>query len=394
MPAVRTGRGLRVGAGLLLASLVACSRSGPLPLVDGTVPQPVQAVSAGGDEPDAEEPAGGDAGAPARAAVATTLPTHTPTRTPTPTPTPPPAPPVVALAGDVHGEAGVRRALAEGRNPFDSVAPLLAAADVAAVNLETAVAEAGTPADKDFTFLADPAILPALADAGIDVVSVANNHARDYGLDALLETVDLARAAGLLPVGAGRNAQEAYAPAVVEVRGRTIAFVGVSRVLPEVSWKATIHAPGIASAYEEGAAVAAVQAAAAVADHVVVLVHWGSELAPCPDEVQRRLARALVDAGADVVAGHHPHVLQGIAEVGGAVVAFSLGNFAFTNNHAETRRSLVLEVTLGDPASVGLLPVSIGADAVPAPALADEAAMIRRTVAERSPGGLAGCGGI
>ena len=144
----------------------------------------------------------------------------------------------------------------------------------------------------------------------MDLVSLANNHALDFGVDALLDTFTYLEQAGVRWVGAGRNAAEAYAPAVLDTPAGPVAFVGLTRILHTLAWAAGPDRPGLASAYDEAAAVAAVQAAAELADLVVVLIHWGVERADCPDAHQRNLARLLTEAGADVVAGHHPHVLQ------------------------------------------------------------------------------------
>ncbi len=263
----------------------------------------------------------------------------------------PPAPgrPItVALGGDIHAEAPIDGVLAAGENPLAGVAHLLSAADIAIVNVETAIGTTGTPADKTYVFRADPALAPALADAGVDVATLANNHALDFGPDALVRTRDLLAEAGVATVGAGPDAATAYAPHVITVEGHTVAVVGLSRVLPTLAWAATGSRPGLASAYDIDRAVAAVSAAAQVADHVVVTIHWGRERWICPDGAQQTLARALADAGADVIAGHHPHVLQGIETIGDTLVAHSLGNLVFYARTPATRQSGVLTVTLGE----------------------------------------------
>lgn len=311
---------------------------------------------------------------------------------------PPAAPPLlagpvtVAAAGDVHAEPPIRGALLDGANPLEHVAPLLAAADLAIVNVETAVGDDGTPApDKQYTFQAPEELWPALVAAGVDVVSLANNHAMDFGVEGLEETIAGARAAGLTVVGAGAGAGEAYAPAVLDVRGRTVAVVGLSRVLPVIEWAATESRPGLASAYDEAAAVAAVEAAALQADHVVVAVHWGQESQDCPDDVQRGLAAALVDAGADVVAGHHPHVLQGVAQRDGAVVAYSLGNFVWYSSGGLSAQTGVLTATLDDAgATSSFAPAQIGGDGSPRPVEGEAAAVAVQRVEELVPG-TGGC---
>jgi poly-gamma-glutamate capsule biosynthesis protein CapA/YwtB (metallophosphatase superfamily)/putative cell wall-binding protein len=308
----------------------------------------------------------------------------------------------VAAAGDVHGEAVVRQHLLAGGNPLHAVAPVLSAADVAIVNLETAVGTTGRPEPKTYTFQAPPQLVDALAAGGVDVVNLANNHALDYGVGAMFETINHARRAGLHVVGAGADAAEAYAPAVLEVRGRRVAVIGLTRVLHTQAWAAGPSRPGLASAYDEAAAVAAVRRAREVADHVVVAVHWGVELAECPDAHQLRLARLLVDAGAEVIAGHHPHVLQGIQTTTAAsgtpghdpplarnaVVAYSLGNFVWYHRREPSRYTGVLTATLqGGGASHTFAPAEIDGLGSPIPVGGALGQRILADVARRSPGG-------
>lgn len=295
----------------------------------------------------------------------------------------------LAFAGDVHGEPPVAGLLAAGGSPFAAVSGLLRGADLAVVNLETAVDARGPAQPKDYVFSAPAALLPAAADAGVDVVNLANNHALDYGLRGLDKTIRAARAAGLRVVGAGVDAARAYAPALVRRGGQTVAVVGLTRVLPWLEWAATADRPGLASAYDVDAAVAAVRRAARRADTVVVAIHWGDELAVCPDGVQLELATRLVRAGADVVAGHHPHVLQGVDRVGGALVAYSLGNFVWYADSEETTASAVLTVTVAGGRVLGhtVSPATIDpATGAPGPLAPRAAATAREAVAQRSPG--------
>lgn len=280
------------------------------------------------------------------------LATAVPTPTPTPTPTPPPTV-TIAFAGDVHGEPPIENVLAEGDNPLAGVADLLGAADIAVVNLETAIGTTGVAADKTYTFQADPSLADALASAGVDVVNLANNHGLDFGHDAAEETMALVGGAGMRAVGYGADAEEAYAPALFDIGGRTVAVLGITRVLPSRGWEARADRAGMASAYDPGPAIAAVRAAREVADHVVVTIHWGRERMTCPDGEQVALARAFAAAGADAVVGHHPHVLQGVVDVDGTLVANSLGNFVFYATRAEQRRTGVLTVTLGEDGAEG-----------------------------------------
>jgi poly-gamma-glutamate synthesis protein (capsule biosynthesis protein) len=267
------------------------------------------------------------------------------------------------------------------------VTELLRAVDVAAVNLETPAAP-GAAATKEFVFLAPPQLLPALRRAGVSVVSLANNHALDHGPKAMLDTIGLARAASLTVVGAGPDAAAAYAPAVLVRNGRRVAFVGLSRVVPP-GWAATADRPGVASAYDEGAAVAAVRAAADRADVVVVLIHWGTELARCPGDDLRRLAGVFHDAGATVVAGHHPHVLQGVDARADAVTAYSLGNVVWYHARGPSGTTGVLDVTVdpGGAVATTFHPARIGADGRPRLLAGPEGDAVTAAVA----GGPTGC---
>jgi poly-gamma-glutamate capsule biosynthesis protein CapA/YwtB (metallophosphatase superfamily) len=286
----------------------------------------------------------------------------------------------VAVAGDVHAERHLANEVRAGGNPLREVAPLLQAADVAAVNLETPAGAPGSPQPKEFVFLAPPELLTALRAAGVDVVSLANNHALDHGAGSMLDTARRARAAGLVVVGAGADAAEAYRPAYLDVRGQRVGVVGLSKVVPP-GWAATATRAGVASAHDERAALAAVREAAAAADHVVVLVHWGVELAACPGADLVGLADRLHAAGADVVAGHHPHVLQGIVPRADRVTAFSLGNFVWYHDRPPSDVTGVLDVTLSSGGlSTAFHPARIGGDGHPRPLGGEEAEAVRRSV--------------
>lgn len=300
----------------------------------------------------------------------------------------PERPVTVVLGGDVHAEPPITAVLARGESPLDGLADELTSADLAIVNLETAVGVLGTPADKQYTFQAPPSLWPALRESGVDVVNLANNHALDFGPEALAETIAGARAAGLTVVGAGGNAAQAYAPAVVQVRDTSVAVVGLTRVLPVAEWAAGPRGPGLASAYDVARAAAAVRAAAALADRVVVTIHWGAEGEACPVAHQHELAAALVGAGADVVAGHHAHRLQGIEQRDGALVAYGLGNLVFYASADATRTTGLLRVALDQagPVDPVLLPARIDTEGAPQPLSGERAQAVLDEVASLTPG--------
>lgn len=257
----------------------------------------------------------------------------------------------LAFGGDVHFEGQIRTRLqADPASVMEGVAPLLSRADLAVINLETAITARGTKApDKEFTFRAPPAAFAALRAGGVDVASMANNHGMDYGREGLEDSLDAAAAGGVAVVGIGRNATEAFRPFISEVRGQRIGVIGATQVLDDdlrAAWTATDSQPGLASAKEVDRLTAAVRATRAQVDTLVVYLHWGTEGRTCPNEVQPILARALTEAGADVIVGGHAHRLQGAGRLGAAFVAYGLGNFVFYADDGPGTDSGVLTVTV------------------------------------------------
>lgn len=252
----------------------------------------------------------------------------------------------LAFGGDVHFEGASAAALSGGLRP---ITPLLSAADVAMVNLETAITTRGTKAPKDFNFRAPAAAFGALRAAGVDVVTEANNHGEDYGEVGLRDSVAAAKAARFPVVGIGLDAAQAYAPWRTVVKGQRFAFFGATHVLDsnlQAAWTAGDHKPGLASAYEEQRLLGAVRAARASADTIVVYLHWGAERHTCPIARQPDLAHKLVAAGADIVVGSHAHVLLGAGMLGRAFVSYGLGNFVFYAHGGLGAETGVLTVTV------------------------------------------------
>ena len=238
----------------------------------------------------------------------------------------------------------------EGVDPFTKVEPSLSSADVAIVNLEMAITERGEPYDKEFVFRAPGSAALTLAGAGIDVVSLANNHILDFGSVGLEDTISVLDEVGILRPGAGANNAEAYAPRVLvldnEIR---VAFVSASAIIPG-GFSAGAERPGIADAkWAIPRVLAAVRAAASGNDVVVVSIHWGVERATCPSQDQRDLAQQLIEAGANLILGHHPHVLQPIETFDRTVIAYSLGNFAWHPRYGITGDTGVLEIFFDGP---------------------------------------------
>ncbi len=220
--------------------------------------------------------------------------------------------------------------------PYQYVKKLFTTDDLTVVNLETPVTSASTTAaDKTYTFKSSPEALPHMADAGIDAVNLANNHILDQGVVGLTDTIHQLDASGVKYVGAGSDAKRAYEPVIFERKGIRIALLGFSRVIPKASWNAGSNQPGVATAYDATAAEAAIRKAKANADLVVVVAHWGVERSDTIVDHQSDLAHRFVDAGADLVVGGHPHVLQGVEQYKGKWIAYSTGNFIFTRSLTE-----------------------------------------------------------
>lgn len=235
---------------------------------------------------------------------------------------------ILTFAGDVHFQGRVDKLLDSPATTFGPAAKELAKGDLTMVNLETAITRQDEHYTKRYLFRARDAAVPAMTSAGIDVVTLANNHSMDYGRPGLADTIAVARKGGLGTVGAGKDAAEAYRPwrrTVNNVRVAVFAFSQVDDLADE--WAAGPGKSGMAMAFDTGRALAAVRAARTSSDLVVVLPHWGIEGDRCPSAPQRDFATALVKAGADVIVGAHAHVLQGAGRLGDGYVAYGMGNF-------------------------------------------------------------------
>jgi len=259
-------------------------------------------------------------------------------------------PVVLGFAGDVHFEGNAGAELAS--NPalvMASIAPVLRRADLAVVNLETAVTTGGTQTSKEFVFRAPPSAFAALRDGGVDVASMANNHGMDFGESGLRDSLAAARSYRFPVIGIGLNAKQAYRPFRRTIDGQRIAVIGATQVLDDElisAWTAGPRKPGLASAKDVPRLVQEVRAARRTSDTVVVFLHWGVELAQCPSQDQRTLARQLVAAGADVVVGGHAHRVQGAGRLGQALVDYGLGNFVWYGTSELSTETGVLLVTV------------------------------------------------
>ena len=263
--------------------------------------------------------------------------------------------------GDVLLNRGIaRRIKAHGRDwAFAKVSPAIRSADIALCNLECPLSLKGVKVNKPFCFKANPAYAQCLLDSGFDMVSLANNHSLDCGRTGLLETMSYLDKAGIRQVGAGKTLSEANHPVVMDIKGLKVAFLARNMLFPEGAWFRP-DAPGVAllesSSIEDEVARAHEQA-----DVVVVILHWGTEYRKQPKSSQKELARKLIDAGADLVIGHHPHVVQPVEKYHGGVIAYSIGNFLFDSTNPMCKDSMILKCRLSKSgvSDIELIPVRI-----------------------------------
>ena len=279
--------------------------------------------------------------------------------------------------------------------PFTKTAGLLSSADIAFANLESPFSHRGKQLPgKGIWFRAKPENIQALTQAGFDVLSIANNHALDYDSPAFLDTIQLLNENNIRAVGGGANIDEARTPVIIEEDGLKTAFLAYSE-MADMFWsykyprrlKADADTPGIAPSVPEQIEedIALIRPNA---DLVVVSLHWGVEYQSEPEDYQREMAHSLIDAGADIIIGHHPHCIQGIEIYQGGLIAYSLGNFVFDQNWSEeTKQGLLLQIKCGPQGwqEAKVLPVYIndGQPVIAEDSIADRILSLTRRISEK-----------
>ncbi len=247
----------------------------------------------------------------------------------------------ISAVGDIMLGRRLGSAIQNGNidHPFEEVATHLKQSDITIGNVESALGQGGIPEDKRYPFIAPPEAAVSLANAGFDVVSLANNHGMDYGAGTLLEAIDLLNQQNIAAIGAGSNLTQATTPFIQTVHDITIAVLAYVHVPVENfgfdtrTWTATESSAGLAWADLDQIQMD-VTAVSPLADVTIVVLHSGYEYVPAPSPPQVAASKAAIDAGADLVIGHHAHILQGVAFYGEGVIAYGLGNFAFDINGA------------------------------------------------------------
>lgn len=320
---------------VLLLSATACSSSKDR--VSTTAAQTTQAPETSASQPD---PTTGPSARPS-ASTPTTARTRRPATGPEIT---------IAFAGDNNGEglppADMANAMA---NRLRAMKPLLSGADLTVANLETAITTRGSAATKAFTFRSPPSILSGLQSAGVDVVSMANNHGLDFGPDGLADSIKAKHASPIPVVGIGADDAEAFAPAHVTVKGLRVAVIGATQVLDSnliTAWTATATKGGLASAKRVDRLVHEVERARRTDDIVIVFLHWGTEKNECPNPAQKELAQTLAAAGTTLIVGGHAHRVQSGGFLGTSLVDYGLGNFGFHASSPDAAHTGVLTVTM------------------------------------------------
>jgi poly-gamma-glutamate synthesis protein (capsule biosynthesis protein) len=222
---------------------------------------------------------------------------------------------------------------------FERVGNFIRMQDLAFANLEGPLSPRGKPIAKEINFRADSAFVEVLKRPGLDVLSLANNHMLDYGRDALLDTRRILRENGFMVMGAGKDSIEASQPAIVEMNGLRLGFLAYVTV-PQVGirYRGDLPGPAFPDTTVLSGELARLRKAV---DFMIVSFHWGTEYVPRPGNEQVALARFCIDHGADLILGHHPHVLQSIEKYRGKFILYSLGNFVFDQHKPVQRESMI-----------------------------------------------------
>ncbi|PRC91220.1 CapA family protein [Solimicrobium silvestre] len=256
--------------------------------------------------------------------------------------------PTVSLlfAGDIVLDGQPGKVIEQGHDPFAAFSDIINSADIRVGNLECVIATVGDPEDKNYNFRAHPRTLPILKQH-FDAVSIANNHSGDFGRPAFEEMLGLLDQSGIKRFGGGHNLSEAHTPLIIERNGLRIALLGYNEFMPR-SFEADEHGAGTAWSEDEQVS-ADIHKARDVykADLVIPVMHWGWENEPHSSARQQQLAHLMINAGADLIIGGHPHVTEEIEYYRGKLIVYSVGNFMIDAlDNAAQMRGWVMHFTL------------------------------------------------
>ncbi len=278
-----------------------------------------------------------------------------------------PVPEIVLYAvGDIMMDRGVEYMIekyGEGdfKFPFLNIASYLQEADIVFANLEGPISERGKRVGSIYSFRMQPESADSLDWAGFNVISLANNHMFDYQSVALQDTMTAFKERGITYIGAGFNRDDAFSLKIREVAGTRIGFLGYTNMGP-VGWRASSKRPGMAWIDQNTLpnVLDYISQAKAQVDVLVVSLHAGVEYAPEPNYFQTSFSQQAIEAGADLVLGHHPHVAQKQEKYQDGWVAYSLGNFVFDQGFSEeTMQSMLLKVVIVNKKIKQVIPQTI-----------------------------------
>jgi len=247
------------------------------------------------------------------------------------------------FGGDIMLDNWIEHRYLQGERGFtDSLSQILSCGDAVFANLESPFGRTGEKADKEYTFLVSPELVKILKHLNITGVSLANNHIMDYGMQALKSTIKTLRKYRIGYAGAGMNIRKAKKPFITKVKGKRIGFLSYSNTLP-VSFYASKNNAGTAPGYS-GYIKYDIAKLKNKVDIIIVTFHWGEELCDSVKSYQRTLAHLAIDAGADIVVGSHPHILQEIEGYKNGIIAYSLGNLLFSSYGRGNGGLLVIDI--------------------------------------------------
>jgi poly-gamma-glutamate capsule biosynthesis protein CapA/YwtB (metallophosphatase superfamily) len=263
---------------------------------------------------------------------------------------------VVNFTGDCVFANHFERQIGDRLDTVFAGLPWFVRSDINMINLEHPVTTGNDPLDKEFVFKMHPRYIRLLQESNILLVNAANNHIYDYGIEGIESTMEYLGSANIAYAGIGKSLQEAREPVIFSVKGKILGFLGYFGGMGQFA--ATDTSAGLAPRFPSYI-LSDIKTLREKADYVIVSLHWGIEGESYPEDWQGVLGRASIDAGADLIIGHHPHVLQGIERHNGGVIAYSLGNFLFGGHRRPVHDTIVLQVLFGEKMTVNPLPVRI-----------------------------------
>ncbi len=272
----------------------------------------------------------------------------------------------IILAGDIMLDRGVEYMIekygqGDFKFPFLKIADDLKNTDIVFGNLEGPISDKGEKVGSIYSFRNNPESIDGLTYAGFNVISLANNHAFDYGREALEDTLKRLKATGINYVGAGLNGNEAFSPIIKEINGQKIGFLAYTNLGPE-TWKAVGENSGIAWVSENDfeKIKEEIKSAKAKSDILIVSLHSGEEYQKTPTQFQIDFSKMAIEASADLVVGHHPHVMQPDEKYLNGHIFYSLGNFVFDQAFSEeTMEGQIVEILIENGKIREIIPKNI-----------------------------------